>query len=121
MKRFLIFAISIMAFMPSFSQDSKVKRPDSYNYQRGVEAIQKENSEEYRTGTVIFKEDNVSTTIYITQGGLCNNCHGNGENSCVNCLGMGGSGYGMFYSQCFWCGGSGKIKCGVCGGSGTRE
>ena len=46
MKRFLIFAISIMAFIPSFSQDSKVKRPDSYNYQRGVEAIQKENSEE---------------------------------------------------------------------------
>ena len=41
MKRFLIFAISIMAFIPSFSQDSKVKRPDSYNYQRGVEAIQK--------------------------------------------------------------------------------
>ena len=46
MKRFLIFAISIMAFIPSFSQDSKVKRPDSYNYQRGVEAIQQENSEE---------------------------------------------------------------------------
>ena len=45
MKRFLIFAISIMAFIPSFSQDSKVKRPDSYNYHRGVEAIQKENSE----------------------------------------------------------------------------
>lgn len=87
----------------------------------GVVISCQRNSEEYRTGTVVFKEDNVSTTIYITQGGLCNNCHGNGENSCVNCLGMGGSGYGMFYSQCFWCGGSGKIKCGVCGGSGTRE
>lgn len=35
-----------MAFVPSFSQDFKVKRPDSYNYQRGVEAIQKDNTEE---------------------------------------------------------------------------
>ena len=79
------------------------------------------NTEEYRTGTVVFKEDNVSTTVYITQGGLCNNCHGKGETSCSSCWGMGGSGFGMFYSQCFLCGGSGKIKCGVCGGSGERE
>lgn len=79
------------------------------------------NTEEYRTGTVIFKEDNVSTTVYVTQGGTCNNCHGNGEISCSSCWGVGGSGYGMFYSQCFWCGGSGKIKCGVCDGSGERE
>ena len=79
------------------------------------------NTEDYRTGTVIFKEDNVSTTVYVTQGGTCNNCHGDGETSCGNCWGMGGSGYGMFYAQCLWCGGSGKIKCGVCGGSGERE
>ena len=79
------------------------------------------NNDEYRTGTVVFKEDNVSTTVYITQGGLCNNCHGKGETSCSSCWGMGGSGFGMFYSQCFFCGGSGKIKCGVCGGSGERE
>ena len=79
------------------------------------------NNDEYRTGTVVFKEDNVSTTVYITQGGLCNNCHGKGETSCSSCWGMGGSGFGMFYSQCFLCGGSGKIKCGVCGGSGERE
>lgn len=79
------------------------------------------NTEEYRTGTVIFKEDNVSTTVYVTQGGTCNNCHGKGETTCSSCWGMGGSGYGMFYAQCLWCGGSGKIKCGVCGGSGERE
>ena len=79
------------------------------------------NTEEYRTGTVIFKEDNVSTTVYVTQGGTCNNCHGKGEITCSSCWGMGGSGYGMFYAQCLWCGGSGKIKCGVCGGSGERE
>lgn len=79
------------------------------------------NTEDYRTGTVIFKEDNVSTTVYITQGGTCNNCHGKGEITCSGCWGMGGSGYGMFYAQCLWCGGSGKIKCGVCGGSGERE
>ena len=79
------------------------------------------NTDEYRTGTVVFKEDNVSTTVHVTQGGICNNCHGKGEISCGSGWGMGGSGYGMFYSQCFWCGGSGKIKCGVCGGSGERE
>lgn len=87
----------------------------------GVVISCQSNSEEYRMGNVIFKEDNVSTTVYITQGGLCNNCHGNGETSCSSCWGMGGSGYGMFYTQCLWCGGSGKIKCGACDGSGKRE
>lgn len=87
----------------------------------GVVISCQRNSAEYRTGNVIFKEDNVSTTVYITQGGLCNDCHGNGETSCSSCWGMGGSGYGMFYTQCLWCGGSGKIKCGLCGGSGNRE
>lgn len=79
------------------------------------------NDGEYRIGNVVFKEDDVSTTVYITQGGLCNNCHGNGVITCTGCWGMGGSGYGMFYTQCIWCGGSGKIQCGVCGGSGKRE
>lgn len=87
----------------------------------GVVISCQSNSEEYRTGTVIFKEDNVSATVYITQGGLCNNCHGKGEISCSSCWGMGGSGFGMYYMNCIWCGGSGKIKCGVCGGSGKRE
>ena len=87
----------------------------------GVVISCQRNSEEYRTGYVTFKEDNVSTTVYITQGGLCNNCHGDGEISCSSCWEMGGSGYGMFYTQCLWCGGSGKVKCGLCGGSGKRE
>lgn len=87
----------------------------------GVVIICQRNSEEYRTGTVIFKEDNVSATVYITQGGLCNNCHGKGEISCSSCWGMGGSGFGMYYMNCMWCGGSGKIKCGACDGSGKRE
>ena len=87
----------------------------------GVVISCQSNSEEYRTGTVIFKEDNVSATVYITQGGLCNNCHGKGEISCSSGWGMGGSGFGMYYMNCMWCGGSGKIKCGACDGSGKRE
>lgn len=79
------------------------------------------NSGEYRTGTIIVKEDNVCVTISVSQTGDCNNCHGSGEISCGSCMGMGGMGYGMFYSNCMWCGGKGKTTCGTCGGSGVRE
>lgn len=91
------------------------------NSEDGVVISCQSNSAEYRTGNIVFKEDNVSTTIYVTQGGLCNDCHGNGETSCSYCWGMGGSNYGMFYTPCVWCGGLGKLKCGACGGSGQRE
>lgn len=87
----------------------------------GVVIFCQKNSEEYRTGNVIFKEDNVSTTVYITQGGKCNNCHGSGEITCSSCWGQGGSGIGFYYTRCFWCGGAGQFKCGVCNGSGVRE
>ncbi len=79
------------------------------------------NSDEYRTGYVTLKEDNVRTRIYITQGGTCNNCHGAGYISCAQCMGQGGWGYGMYYSQCWFCGGSGKIQCSSCDGTGERE
>ncbi len=79
------------------------------------------NSNEYRSGYVILKEDNVRTRIHITQGGTCNNCHGSGNVSCAQCMGQGGWGYGMFYSQCWFCGGDGKIQCGTCDGTGERE
>lgn len=79
------------------------------------------NDGEYRTGSVIFKEDNVSAIVYVVQGGICDVCHGKGEVSCRYCLGQGGSGFGLYYTQCMWCGGSGKFKCNTCNGSGERE
>lgn len=79
------------------------------------------NDGEYRTGTIVVKEDNVLTTINITQSGKCNNCHGTGNVSCNSCFGTGGTGYGMFYTTCMWCGGKGKFECGVCHGTGMRE
>ena len=46
MKKLIIFAMALIYIVPLFAQDSKVKRPDSYNYQRGMEALQNENTEE---------------------------------------------------------------------------
>lgn len=91
------------------------------NVMNGVAISCHKNSGEYRTGNVIFKEDYVSSTVYITQGGLCNNCHGEGEITCSGCSGMGGIGFGLYFSQCTWCGGSGNRKCSMCNGSGERE
>ena len=79
------------------------------------------NDDEYRTGTIVVKEDNARVTIYVTQSGKCNNCHGSGSITCGACNGMGGSGYGMFYANCIWCGGRGSSQCGSCGGSGQRD
>lgn len=79
------------------------------------------NNDEYRTGTIVVKEDNARVTIYVTQSGKCNNCHGSGSITCGACNGMGGSGYGMFYANCIWCGGRGSSQCGSCGGSGQRD
>lgn len=78
------------------------------------------NNGEYRTGTITIIEDYARVTISVTQEGDCNNCHGNGEVSCNSCLGMGGIGFGMYYSSCMWCGGRGKTTCGTCNGKGIR-
>lgn len=78
------------------------------------------NDGEYRTGYVTFKEDNVSTSILVVQGGKCNNCHGKGNTTCPMCHGFGGSGYGMYYSSCLWCGGNGSVHCQTCNGTGKR-
>ena len=75
------------------------------------------NHDEYRSGYVTISEDNVRTNIYITQGGTCNRCHGSGYSSCV----QGGWGYGMYYSQCWLCHGTGTLQCSTCGGRGKRE
>ena len=40
MKRYLIIIIGVALCLVSYAQN--VKRPESYNYQRGIEAIQKE-------------------------------------------------------------------------------
>ena len=79
------------------------------------------NTGEYRMGTITVREDNARSVINVYQAGDCNNCHGSGEVSCNSCLGVGGMGFGMYYSSCMWCGGRGKIRCEVCGGSGVRE
>ena len=79
------------------------------------------NIGEYRMGTITVREDNAQSVINVYQAGDCNNCHGSGEVSCNSCLGVGGMGFGMYYSSCMWCGGRGKIRCEVCGGSGVRE
>lgn len=79
------------------------------------------NTGEYRTGTITVKEDNAVVVINVTQSGDCNNCHGNGEISCNSCSGMGGIGFGMYYSSCMWCGGQGNFTCGTCNGMGIRE
>lgn len=87
----------------------------------GAVIICERNTGEYRTGHVTFRENNVSAIVYVTQGGICNNCHGEGEITCSNCLGRGGFGIDIFYSQCIWCGGAGKFKCSTCDGTGERE
>ena len=79
------------------------------------------NYEEYRSGYLKIIEDNVSTRVHITQGGVCNNCHGSGRISCSQCMGRGQWTYGMFYSQCMFCQGVGSWKCNVCKGTGERE
>lgn len=85
----------------------------------GVQCVS--NDGEYRSGVITFKEDNVSASIYVSQAGKCNTCHGEGSSTCNYCSGTGSLGFGMFYSSCMWCGGNGSIKCGTCGGTGQRE
>lgn len=87
----------------------------------GIKIKAYDNSGEYRTGYIILKEDMVNTRIHVVQGGTCNNCHGSGSVTCMTCSGTGGYGFGLYYSQCFMCGGRGSFQCGVCGGSGERE
>lgn len=79
------------------------------------------NTGEYRSGSVVVEEDNVSTVIYVTQAGKCDICHGKGKMTCTYCGGIGGFGYGMFYSNCIWCGGKGSYECNTCDGTGYRE
>lgn len=87
----------------------------------GIKIKAYDNSSEYRTGYIILKEDMVNTRIHVVQGGTCNNCHGSGSVTCMTCSGTGGYGFGLYYSQCFMCGGRASFQCGVCGGSGERE
>lgn len=74
------------------------------------------NSDEYRSGYVTISEENVRTRIHITQGGVCNVCHGDGSSTCSQCLGM-----RLWGISCWMCGGSGSITCSSCQGTGNRE
>lgn len=78
------------------------------------------NDNEYRSGYITLTEDNVTSSLHVTQAGKCDKCHGTGKHTCNYCLGAGGYGYGMFYSQCIWCNGAGETKCDACNGSGER-
>ncbi|MCD8203244.1 MAG: hypothetical protein LUD48_06360, partial [Prevotella sp.] len=66
-------------------------------------------------------EDNVSLRVYLSQGGTCTYCHGEGEYVCRTCNGTGRFANFGYYSACFSCGGNGKIRCSVCDGSGYKE
>ncbi len=79
------------------------------------------NSGNYRTGTIKVYEDNVYTTLTVTQSGNCPTCCGAGELNCYHCGGTGQVGYGMYYSQCLLCGGNGKLRCSACSGKGYKE
>lgn len=80
-----------------------------------------ENEGEYRTGSVVIQEDQIVTTIFLSQGGECNVCHGDGEISCSSCWGTGSSGFGFYSMSCFACGGTGKVACSSCNGLGYIE
>lgn len=101
-----------------------VESPNFLSITREVDKINIKayrNSDEYRNGYVILSEDNVRTRIRITQGGICNTCHGSGSVNCAQCMGLGGWGYGMLYSQCWFCHGTGSLQCWSCDGTGERE
>lgn len=80
-----------------------------------------ENDDEYRTGTIVLSEDNVSQSVFVVQGGTCNVCHGEGDKTCSYCLGTGSSGFGWYSTTCMWCGGKGKLECSTCNGTGKRD
>lgn len=80
-----------------------------------------ENDGEYRTGMITLKEDYAQASISVTQGGICDNCHGKGTVPCSACMGLGGFGYGIYRTPCSFCGGTGSVQCGFCSGSGERE
>lgn len=80
----------------------------------GISVKASPNDGEYRQGTIILNEDDVSAMINFEQGGKCPYCHGNGVMTCTNCGGTGTITYGFYYVQCGWCGGSGGINCSAC-------
>lgn len=86
-----------------------------------VRIVCQKNDEAHRTGSIIFKEDNVSTSIFVSQAGKCTNCNGSGEITCSMCYGTGHSGYGIFYSPCIGCAETGRVGCPYCGGDGVVE
>lgn len=105
--------------------DLRYKSPDWVNIKELGEGLLSinctSNVGEYRTCSVSIYEDQVRVTIFVSQGGRCNVCHGKGEMICNSCYGLGNNGFGMYSYQCFFCGGTGKINCGACDGSGYIE
>lgn len=79
------------------------------------------NEGEFRTGSVVIQEDQMVATIFLSQGGICNVCHGDGEVTCSSCWGTGSSGFGFYSMSCFACGGAGKVECSTCKGLGYIE
>jgi hypothetical protein len=77
-----------------------------------------ENKGNYRNGSIIVYEDNVSYTIRVQQAGKCYSCNGEGCFTCRSCLGSGQIGFGVYTSPCYTCGSTGKVMCSTCGGNG---
>ena len=81
-----------------------------------------ENKGISRSGTIRVKEDNVSKSISVEQGGKCSNCSGSGVLSCYTCNGQGGwPTFGGGWATCYACNGSREFTCYTCKGSGYTE
>lgn len=80
------------------------------------------NANEYRIGNIVLYEDNLSLNIPITQGGICDQCHGEGQYKCTWCGGSGriAPGWSSF-TLCPVCNGNGIRTCSTCNGTGKRE
>ena len=61
MKKVYYLIIVLLSFAAYTSADNKIKRPESYNYQRGLEAMQNEKFDEaidyFKNGIVILVGD----------------------------------------------------------------
>lgn len=79
------------------------------------------NDGDFRQGYITITEDNARTSVNFQQGGKCPSCHGSGSLACSMCGGLGGTGFGFYYTQCGWCGGRGSYNCNSCGGKGEKE
>lgn len=80
-----------------------------------------ENKGISRSGTIYVREDNVSKSISVKQGGKCSSCSGSGSQSCYTCNGQGGWPTFGGWATCYACKGNRVFTCSSCKGSGYTE